>query len=501
MNVVNPCHAYCMTLPNHPTSRTTRRHKALGVVALAALLGACASGPGQSNPADAAQFIQSTNAQATPSNWQAPLPQLAHGGSLDGLAQFWAQWRDPVLLELAQAAQTESATLAAAASRLAQARATAAAAGAQGGPTLDLQGSAARARLQPKAAPATNLQAGLQAAWEIDLFGGNAAAQGAALARQDSAQAAWHDARVLVAAEVAVTYWNHRLCLAQTQLTEADTRSREATTRLTELTAKAGFSAPANADLAQASAAESRQRLTEQRAACDILVKQLVALSGKAEPELRQRLQTNTAPAPDLNSLGHLFGISALPAQVLAQRPDLRAAERDVIATSLDLRSSEADRLPRVSLAGNIGAARVSSGGFTSSGPVWSLGPIAITLPIFDGGRRAANVEAARARYEEASATYRAKLRAAVREVEEALIGLQSTSARAQDLQRAASGYRSFFIATEQRYKAGLASLVELEDARRTALAADNALLALLRDRIAAWVSLYRAAGGGFTPS
>jgi outer membrane protein, multidrug efflux system len=481
-----------------PSSKHRYINRSLSVLALAALLSACASGPGTQGEADAAQAIQSTAMQATPGNWQAPLP---HGGSVDGLAQFWAQWRDPLLLELALSAQKESANLAAAASRLAQARATATAAGAQLGPTLDAQASATRARQQPKAAPGTSLQAGLQAAWELDLFGGNAAAQGAAQAREASAEAAWHDARVLVAAEVAVTYWNYRLCLAQTQLTETDTRSREATTKLTDLTAKAGFSAPANAELAQASAAESRQRLAEQRAACDILVKQLVALSGKPEPELRQRLQTNTAPAPDLNSLGHLFGIHTVPAQVLGQRPDLRAAERDVIASAFDLRSTQADRLPRVSLSGSVGAARVSSGGFTSEGVVWSLGPIALTLPIFDGGRRVANVQAAQARYEEATATYRAKLRTAVREVEEALVNLQSTQDRAQDLQRAASGYRSFFVATEQRYKAGLASLVELEDARRTALAADNALLALLRDRIAAWVSLYRAAGGGFTPT
>ncbi len=484
----------------HTQSMSPRRRRfgALGAVALTALLAACASKPTSNTPENPQEAIKTISSSTTPANWQAPLP---HGGSLAQLSQFWAQWRDPLLLELAQASQKENPSLAQAASRVAQARATTVAAGAALGPTLDAQASATRARQVPKAPPATSLQAGLQAAWEIDLFGANAAARDAALARQELAEAQWHDARVLVAAEVAVTYWNHRLCLAQTQLTDTDTRSREATTRLTDLTAKAGFSAPATAELARASAAEGRQRLAEQRGACDILVKQLVELTGKAEAELKPRLINNTAPVPSLESMASLFGIDAVPGQVLTQRPDLRAAEREVVASAFELRSTRAQGLPRISLAGSVGGARVSSGGVSSDGVVWSIGPIALTLPLFDGGKRAANTEAARARYEEATAVYRGKLRTAVREVEEALVNLQSTSQRAQDALRAAQGYRAFFTATEQRYRAGLASLVELEDARRTALAADNSLLTLLRDRIAAWVGLYRAAGGGFTPT
>jgi outer membrane protein, multidrug efflux system len=176
-------------------------------------------------------------------------------------------------------------------------------------------------------------------------------------------------------------------------------------------------------------------------------------------------------------------------------------AEREVLASAADVKSTEAQRLPRIALNGSIGGARVSSGGVSNDGLVWSLGPISVSLPLFDGGRRAADVEASRARYDEATAVYRGKLRTAVREVEESLVNLQSTSTRAQDVQLASSGYRANFIASEQRYKAGLGSLVELEDARRTALSADNTMLTLQRDRIAAWISLYRAAGGGFTPN
>jgi hypothetical protein len=98
-------------------------------------------------------------------------------------------------------------------------------------------------------------------------------------------------------------------------------------------------------------------------------------------------------------------------------------------------------------------------------------------VPIFDGGRRRANVDAAKARYELAAVQLPASARQAVREVEEALVNLDSTAARSDDASTALEGYRSAFVAAEDRYKNGLASLLELEDARRTRLAAENAVV------------------------
>ena len=134
--------------------------------------------------------------------------------------------------------------------------------------------------------------------------------------------------------------------------------------------------------------------------------------------------------------------------------------------------------------------------------PVFAIiGALALTLPLFDGGRRAADVDAAQARYEEAAALYRARVRQAVREVEEALGTLQSTAEREGDAQTAVTGYRASFTGTDARYRNGLASLVELEDARRTQLGAETALATLQRERRSAWVALYRAMGGGWTPA
>ena len=190
-----------------------------------------------------------------------------------------------------------------------------------------------------------------------------------------------------------------------------------------------------------------------------------------------------------------------MPAQVLAQRPDVFNAERDVAAASADVGTAQAQRYPRLTLNGSIGLAQLRTGGVSTSLDTWSIGPLALTVPIFDGGRRAANVDATQARYDEAAALYRARVRQAVREVEEALVQLQSTAARQTDTARAVDGYRASFTATQARFDAGLASLVELEDARRTLLAAQTTATALQGERMAAWIALYRAAGGAWKQS
>ena len=107
---------------------------------------------------------------------------------------------------------------------------------------------------------------------------------------------------------------------------------------------------------------------------------------------------------------------------------------------------------------------------------------------------------AARASYDEAVIVYRAKVRQAVREVEEALVNLASTQARSAAAQQAVDGYRASFEGTQSRYQSGLASLVELEDARRLRLNAEITLITLQQQRSAAWIGLYRAVGGGWQP-
>jgi NodT family efflux transporter outer membrane factor (OMF) lipoprotein len=246
--------------------------------------------------------------------------------------------------------------------------------------------------------------------------------------------------------------------------------------------------------MARASAAEGNSRVTQQSAACDLDVKALVALTGLEEQNLRQKV----AAGPVDTAQAAPISIAQVPAQTIAQRPDVFSAERDVAVASAQVGSAKAQRYPRLTLNGNIGALRYTSMGVETNLDTWSFGPLALTLPLFDGGQRVAHVQAAQARYTEAVSVYRARVRQAVREVEEALVTLHSTEARKDDADVSTRGYAESLAATQSRYSQGLASLVELEDARRAALASESAQLTLHLERKRAWVALYRALGGGF---
>lgn len=428
---------------------------------------------------------------SVPAQWRAPLP---HGGEATNLARWWDQWNDPLLGELITASQAVSPTLASARARVAQARAARVAAGSALTPQVDASVSATRGTPATSTSPVGTVQAGLQTAWELDVFGGLDDGVRASQARLAGAQAGWHEARVSVAAETATAYLGLRACEQQLAVATNDAASRAETARLSHLSAQAGFTAPATAALARASAAEGSARLRQQRAQCEVERKALSALTGLDEATLGQRL---AAPWTPQRAEG-LFALSALPAQVLSQRPDLRQAELAVAAASADVGAAQAGRYPRLSLTGTVAAGSVRAGGVTTDAQTWSIGPLALSLPLFDAGRRAANAEAAQARYEEAVSLYRARVRQAVSEVEQALVTLDSARARIADARAAAEGFRTSFLATEARHRAGLASLVELEDARRSQLAAETAVVSLQRELHNAWISLYRAAGGGW---
>jgi NodT family efflux transporter outer membrane factor (OMF) lipoprotein len=428
-----------------------------------------------------------------PTQWQAPLP---HNAKLTDLSQWWQQFNDPLLVRLIEAGQAVSPTLAQAQSRLSQAQATRTAAGAALLPGVDASANISRGFSEQTFSLATIGQANVKASWELDMFGANRATRDAAQERLAGAQASWHDARVSVAAEVANQYYSLRGCQLQLAVSRNDTNSRAETARLSELTLQAGFTAPASAALARASAAEARGRLAQQAAACDIDTKALVALTGLDEPTLRRELAAGASALPQDAAVN----VATVPAQALLQRPDLYAAAREVTAASAETGAASARRYPQFSLSGSIGALVIRTEGTRETSGTWSFGPLGVSVPLFDGGRRAAEVDAAQARYDEAVAMYRGRVRQAVREVEEALVTLQSTGQRASDAALAVQGYRTSFDATEARYKGGLASLVELEDARRLLLAAETALVSLQRERVAAWISLYRAAGGGWAP-
>lgn len=411
------------------------------------------------------------------------------------LLDWWAQFDDPLLAGLVGAAQGASSTIAQAALRIAQARSELTAAQANALPVINARGNLTRSAIT-FAGPAilqTLVQVQAQASWEIDLFGGLARGREAAVARVLARRASWQDAQAALAAEVANAYIGLRHCERQVQLTGDDARSRAETARLTDLIGRAGLQAPATVALAMASAADAANRLVQQRTSCELLVKSLVVLTAREEPALRVSLAASTAKLP----VPRLFEVDSVPARVLAQRPDLAALERELAAASAAIGQAEAARYPSLSLTGSVGPLRSRTGGVTVNATTWSIGP-ALTLPLYDGGRRVANVVAVKAGYTAAETAYRERVRVAVREVEEAMLRLASADERDAYALAAARGYRQALEAAQSRHEAGLGSLVELEDARRTSIQADTTYAELRRDRVLAWVALYRAIGGGW---
>lgn len=452
---------------------------ALSTISL--LLSACAVGPDYVRPELAAA-----------PHWYANLP---HDGSTGAVTRWWAQFDDPLLAELVDEAQRDNPDLNQSLARLAQSRAGTASARASLLPSVSASALWQRNNGELGNTQIQNLsQPSLDAGWEIDLFGANRRSRDAAQARYEGAQADWHDARVSLAAEVAQEYVGLRACQALVKDSTEDLASRRESERLTRLKVDSGFDSPADGALTVASSADATVRLNSQQAECDIGVKALVALTGLPEPDLRARLteRTGTLPTPAT------FSVEQLPAQTLEQRPDIAAAERELAAASAEIGVAEAARYPSLTLTGSIGLPTLRSGGTTLDGKLWSFGP-ALKLPIFDGGRLAADADAARARYDEALAKFNGRVRKAVREVEQALVRLDSASARESDARRAADNYDKVFLAANDRWRVGAGSLLDLEDTRRIALASRTQLLTVQRERISAWISLYRALGGGWS--
>jgi multidrug efflux system outer membrane protein len=438
--------------------------------------------------------LPATPGEAAAERWQATLP---HGGDAAALADWWQRFDDPLLAQLVGQAQQNNPTLSQALARLAEARANVRSSAAQRWPAVNASAQAQRgSSASSNFVASTQGSLGVDALWEVDLFGATRAQIAAAQARSEQAALGWHAARISLAADVAGTYVTLRACEAQQQVQDQDATSQNQTAELTREKVRVGFEAPANGALADGAAADAGNRAIAQRAECDVLVKSLVVLTGQAEPALRTRLQRNTARLPQPGA----FAVGTLPAQVLQQRPDIAAAERALVAAAADVGVTEAARYPRLTFSGSLGTSLLRVGGNTTDGTSWGFGP-SLVLPIFDGGARRAGEDAARARYDEARAALDGQLRRAVAEVEEALLRLDAATRREGQAQRAAQGFLDYFAAAEQRWRIGAGSLIDREDARRTALAAQNALISVQRERVAAWITLYRSLGGGWNPS
>lgn len=428
-----------------------------------------------------------------PTQWQAPMP---HDGRETSLRDWWEQFGDRTMVQLINAAMQANPSLDQAWANIESARANLDSVRSGLAPSLDGSASLTRSRQHQGEAIdtlSTTRSAGFDASWELDLFGKIRRNAEAAQASLQARFGEWHEARVSLAAEVGDDYVQYRGCQLLTDAYEKELASMQKTAQANAISVKAGFTSPANGALARASLASTQSSLEAQRAECRLLIKSLVALTGLPESELRQQLDQNGQAGHAL-PVPAAFTIDAVPANILRQRPDIAVLERELAATSAAIGATEADLYPSLSLSGSIS---LSASQFSTGATAWSFGP-ALSIPLFDGGARRAAVASAKADYQSALAQYRQGIRTAIKEVEQALVQLDGASHRTTYALEAAKEYRKFEQATEVQWREGGASLLDLEEARRSALAADIEHITLLRNQVQYWIALYKAAGGGW---
>jgi multidrug efflux system outer membrane protein len=189
---------------------------------------------------------------------------------------------------------------------------------------------------------------------------------------------------------------------------------------------------------------------------------------------------------------------AGLPSALLERRPDIRAAEQQLVAANALIGTARAALFPSISLTGALGGQSAELSDLLASGArVWSLG-FGLTLPIFDGGRRSARVEQAEARRAQALAAYQGAIESGFREVADALVSIEQSAASEAELRARLDAARSALELSTVRYESGYSAYLEVLDAQRTA---NDAELAFVRNRLARLafsVDLMKALGGGW---
>jgi multidrug efflux system outer membrane protein len=432
------------------------------------------------------------DAQHVATNWHGRLP---HGGATTNLLGWWSGFHDVSLTKLLALSEKNNTSLDVAVANIETARATYQSERSSLLPsmtgTASTQRSGTDAKSAQKVTASTTTSGALDASWEFDLFGKAKNNTRAADARITARIADWHDARVSLAAEVADDYVQYRACRLLAATYREELKSQQQTIKATELSAVSGLKSTADLALVRAGAASSSLSLTAQEAECEVLVKSLAELIGGDEPQVREILREGPKRIP----VARHFAIRSVPVDLLRQRPDVYSLEKEVAARALEAGAAEADLYPSLSLSGSVTLNRNS---LTGTNLPWSFGP-SLSLPLFDGGARRAAVKLAKANFDLADANYRAGVLSAVKEVETALVRLDSAYRQMADATTAAREYQAYFRSVDENWRAGGASVLDREEARRSAQSAEITLIGLRRDTIQYWIALYKALGGGWS--
>ncbi|MGQ3092745.1 MAG: TolC family protein, partial [Roseateles sp.] len=349
----------------------------------------------------------------------------------------------------------------------------------------------------------TQLSGQFNASWEVDLFGGQRAAAAAGAAEATAATADWHAARVSLAADVAQAYVQLRLAQAREESAELDARFAEQIANWGRQQQAAGLLSATDAAILNTERAVAAASRSQWRAEAQVALQILALLCGERADALAAELAPPAVVAEGFEVRREqprtpAFDVSALPAQLLAQRPDLSAAHQRWIAAVQQQRSAEAARWPQLSLTALAGETRLRVGGASSSGSMWAFGP-SLSLPIFDAGLRKARVQGAEAAADEAAAALQSRWQTAVAEVEESLQRVTAGAEREREVDAVRREWEGIARRSGAQAQAGLQSGTQRNVTFRNALAAYDAVLSVRAEHALAWIRLYRSLGGGWT--
>lgn len=463
---------------------------------LTGLLAACA-GVAPANPATPATQA----ALPAPAAWTAsaaaagPSPTAPTAPTtLDrsALARWWQQFDDPLLTALIDEALQGNTDLAIARARLDQARALRDSQAASASPQLGSSAGVSRSRSRSTGGVNT-WQAGLDASWEPDFFGAQSAAQRGRELDLAASAADLATTRMTVAAEVGIAYATLRGSRAQWRIARDNLAAQEQTLALTRWRAQAGLASTLDAEQARLSTEQLRANLPALEASIAQSEHRLAVLLGQPPAALRERLGTGDrlpAAAPDLPA--------GVPAELLRQRPDVRAAELAIQAEAERLGQRQAQRWPSFSLSGSLALKAATLSGLGAAGALVSSVAAAVDWPIWDGGTRRAAIDQQQAVLAQARASYRAAVLTALEDVENALTSLGATRTQLQSLGQAQGAAQNALLLARQRWQAGLIDFGTLLDAQRSALSADNSLASARTDERLNLIRLYKALGGGW---
>ena len=409
------------------------------------------------------------------------------------LSTWWAQLDDPLLAELISSALQSNLDLRAAQARLQESRARRNLASGNRFPTLT--GGLSGSRNRASGNTAQLFDAGFDASWEPDVFGGQRRALEGANADLEARQADLQATQVSLSAELALNYIEVRNAQARLRIARDNLATQAETLQITDWRAQAGLATVLDVDQARTNLEQTRATIPNLETSLAQAEHRIAILLGETPAALHDQLATPVAlPAlPDQVGTG-------IPADALRQRPDVRAAERRLAAETARIGSAMADRYPSFNLTGSFGWKAATLGGLGGPGTVVSSLAASMLGTLFDGGRLSSRIAIQNAVQQQALVAYEQSVLTALEDVENALAAYKFQRERQQTLRTAAAASRSAAKLARQLYESGNADFQKVLDAQRSLLAIEDSLAASEAQGLSALVQLYKAMGGGWQP-